>query len=226
MTNLASRTALAVLLCSASTPILAQQFSPAAAPAEAPTVESRPAEQPRTFRLPALTKVELTVLDEVSSKTAINGQLVKLALAGPLYITPEYGLPAGTAVAGYVIHAAKGGMGGKAGELLLGAREIRLSDSVNIPLRSFKLGPAKGRNNETLAFATGVAVGLPALLINGGSAKVPAGTIANAKTGTALDIPLSLLSRLPPMTSASSAVPPMPAHATNTIDNATNGGNK
>jgi hypothetical protein len=162
-------------------------------------VEAEPAAPlPASVKLPALTAVELKLLDEVTSKTAVSGMPVRLALARPLYVNGELGVPEGTAVEGVVIHAAKGGMGGKSGELLIGARLIRLGSEA-IPLRSFKLGPAKGRNNETLAFATAVAVGLPALLINGGSARVEAGTIANAKTSADVEIPVALLSRLPPV---------------------------
>lgn len=163
---------------------------------------------PVEVRLPALTGVSLRVLDEVTSKTAVIGAPVRLALARPLYVTSELGIPAGTPVEGVVIHAAKGGMGGKSGELLLSARRIIVADGVIIPLRSFKLGPAQGKNNETLAFATAVAVGLPALLINGGSAKVPAGTEANAKTSADASIPIVLLSKLP--TIAPIVVTPLP----------------
>ena len=174
--------------------------------------------QPATIILPALTVIELRVLDEVSSKTAVTGAPIRLALARPLYLMPELGLPAGTPVEGVVIHAAKGGMGGKSGELLLGAKSIELGPEFRIPLRSFKLGPASGKNNETLAFATAVAVGLPALLINGGSAWVPAGTQANAKTSVEVSIPATLLSKLPLV--PATATPPAlsaPAPATQPI---------
>lgn len=164
---------------------------------------------PSSIRIPALTAVELTVLEEVSSKTAVSGQPVKLALASPLQVAPELGLPAGTPVEGLVIHAARGGMGGKSGELLLGAKRIALPDGTAIALRSFKLGPARGRNNETLAFATAVTVGLPALFITGGSARIPAGTIANAKTSADIEVSASSLTRLPPAASAPSITQPV-----------------
>ena len=203
-----------------------------ASPVEAqqpPSTELQPAPPavaaPASIKLPALTAVELKVLDDLTSKTAESGMPVRLALARPLYVAADLGIPEGTAVEGVVIHAAKGGMGGKSGELLIGAKLIRMSPETSIPLRSFKLGPAKGRNNETLAFATAVAVGLPALLINGGSARVPAGTIANAKTSAEIDIPVTLLSKLPPMTGlANPPVPAAPAPATQ--DNSNQGETK
>jgi hypothetical protein len=103
-------------------------------------------------------------------------------------------------------------MGGKSGELLIGARKIIVNEALSIPLRSFKLGPARGRNNETLAFATAVSVGLPSLLIVGGSAKVAAGSEANAKTSTDVEIPVTLMSKLPPKDAA--AAPPQTTQPT------------
>jgi hypothetical protein len=156
---------------------------------------------PTHIKLPALSGVSLKVLEEVSSKTAVPGQPVRLALASPLYITSELGLATDTPVEGVVIHAAKGGMGGKSGELLIGARRIVLSPAAAIPLRSFKLGPAKGQNNEALAMgatiAGGAIGGVAAMFITGGSARVPADAIANAKTSAEVEIPVALLSALP-----------------------------
>jgi hypothetical protein len=202
--SILSRTALAVVLGAGSTVALAQVEAPAVQ--ASPTTVTEPLPPivkvvPATINLPALTIVELTVLDEVSSKTAISGQPVRLALASPLYVTSDLGLPARTLVEGFVIHAAKGGMGGKSGELLIGAKRIALSQTTEIPLRSFKLGPARGKNNETLAFATTVAAGavggVAAMFITGGSAKAPAGAIASAKTAADVSIPLALLTKLP-----------------------------
>ncbi|MDP9422659.1 MAG: hypothetical protein M3Q19_07485 [Pseudomonadota bacterium] len=179
--------------------------------------------------MPSLTGVSLVVVDEVSSKTAVTGAPVQLRLARPLYVTPELGVPAGTPVEGVVIHAAKGGMGGKSGELLLGAKAILLSESVRIPLRSFTLAPVRGKNNEGIAFGTAVAGGavgaVASMFIVGGSAKVPAGMEAVAKTSADATIPVALLSPLPPVPAVVAApVPAAPVPATQ--PNATQGENK
>lgn len=179
-------------------------------------IQTEPAASASSLKLAALSPVELKILDDITSKTAVSGMPVRLALSRPLYVTSGLGIPEGTAVEGVVIHAAKGGMGGKSGELLIGAKLIRVAADTAIPLRSFKLGPANGRNNETLAFATAVAVGLPALLINGGSARVPAGTVANAKTSAEVEIPVTLLSKLPLQAEPN---PPAPAPATQVNSN-------
>ncbi len=207
---------------------MAQAAEPAVAatpsvPVDAPSLSITPA--PTEFKVPALTIVELTVVDEVSSKTAITGQPVKLALASPLYLTEHFGLPAGTPVEGAVIHAARPGMGGKAGELLIGARRIALAPSVEIPLRSFKLTPARGKDNSAAAFglsvAGGAVGGVAAMFITGGSATAPAGVGARAKTAADVSIPVALLTKLPARTSTLEvpAAPPsvvIPTTATTT----------
>lgn len=201
-----------------------------AQPEEAAAVaDANPPAKPSEIKLLPLTAVSLVVVDEVSSKTAVTGAPVQLRLARPLYVTPELGVPAGTPVEGVVIHAAKGGMGGKSGELLLGAKAILLSESVRIPLRSFTLAPFRGKNNEGIAFGTAVAGGavgaVASMFIVGGSAKVPAGMEAVAKTSAEATIPVALLSPLPPVPAVVAApVPAAPVPATQ--PNATQGENK
>ena len=184
----------AVLYCTA---VPAFAADPVATPQPEMDAGSRLA---ATITIPALTPVELRVVDEVSSKTAISGSPVKLVLERTLHVAPDLAIPAGTEVEGVVIHAAKGGMGGKAGELIIGAKRIRLADGVDIPLRSFRLGAARGKNNEGLAMAATVAGGVvgavAGLLITGGSAKAPAGALAFAKTAAAVEVPTALLTRL------------------------------
>jgi hypothetical protein len=182
----------------------------------APSSQAEPA--PACCRLPALMLVELVLLEEVSSKTAHSGMSVRLALAQPLYVTDSLGLPAGTPVEGLVIHAAAKGMAGKPGELLLGAKRIRLQDGTEVRLRSFKLAPARGKNNETLANVTTATVGLVGLLITGGSAIAQSGAHATAKIAAEAIIPITLLSPLPPYSAsaagAATATPAVPFPAT------------
>ena len=227
-----SRTALGAVCGAMSSIAAAQAVEPAAeanspllAEALPPTVTPAPAD----LKLPALSVVELTVVDEVSSKTAITGQPVKLALASPLYLTSDLGLPAGTPVEGVVIHSARPGMGGKAGELLIGAKRIHLSQMVEIPLRSFKLTPARGKNNEAIAFgatvAGGAIGGVAAMFITGGSATAPAGASAAAKTAAEVSIPMALLSKLPPRASDPALTAPPPPIAFQAATTTTNQGN-
>lgn len=161
----------------------------------APHVEA-PAPAPSTVRLPALTPLRLQVIGKVSSKTHVKGDKVEIVLAEALTISPTLAIPAGTRGVAEVIHSAKGGMGGKAGELLVAARHLELAPGVQIPLRSFRLAPV-GKNNEGLAMglsiAGGVAGGIAAMVITGGSARIADRSEAFAKTAADVDLPIAQL---------------------------------
>ena len=216
--NFAYRAAFAGALFTLAGPALADPSvvppSAAATPVDAQPVVQIPA-APASYILPALFAVDLTVVDEVSSKVSRTGDPVKLRLARPLYVTPDLGLPEGTIVEGIVIHAAKGGMGGKSGELLIAAQRIVLDNMVAIALRSFQVGPAQGRDNQGVAMglmiAGGAVGGIAGMLITGGSARVAAGTNASAKTRTATELPAALLVKLPRQDPAYTTPMPVPA---------------
>lgn len=163
----------------------------------APVAEAPAALAGNFVRLPALTPLRLRVIGEVSSKTNVKGDKVVIALAEPLVVNGALTIPAGTRGVAEVIHAAKGGMGGKAGELLIAARYLQLGPDVQIPLRSFRLAPIAGKNNEGLAtgltIAGGVAGGIAAMMITGGSARVADGSEAFAKTAADVDLPVARL---------------------------------
>jgi hypothetical protein len=163
---------------------------------EAPAAQASVVATASFVRLPALTPLRLRVIGEVSSKTNVKGDKVVIALADPLVVSGALTIPAGTRGVAEVIHAAKGGMGGKAGELLIAARYLQLGD-VQIPLRSFRLAAIAGKNNEDLAtglsIAGGVAGGIAAMMITGGASRVADGSEAFAKTGADVDLPIARL---------------------------------
>ena len=165
--------------------------APPAVASEAPVAATA------TVRLPALTPLRLQVVGEVSSKTHAKGDKVEIVLAEALWINPTLAIPAGTRGVAEVIHSAKGGMGGKAGELLVAARHLELAPGVQIPLRSFRLAPVGGKNNEGLAMglsiAGGVAGGIAAMVITGGSARIADRSEAFAKTAADVDVPIAQL---------------------------------
>lgn len=174
-----------------------------AQPLSAPVQASNSVEAPTTevaapsVRLPALTPVRLRIVGEVSSKTHVKGDKVVIVLAEPLRLGETMVIPAGTRGVAEVIHSAKGGMGGKAGELLVAARRLDLAPNLHIPLRSFRLVPIDAKNNEALAMglsiAGGMAGGIAAMVITGGSARIADGSEAFAKTAADIDLPLALL---------------------------------
>jgi hypothetical protein len=167
----------------------AQEAGPAAPEA------SDPAAAPSgCCTIPARTLLEIEIVDRVSSKLNRPGDRFAIRLAEPVLVDGNLLIPAGIRGEGEVVHAAKGGAGGKGGELILAARFLDL-DGVRIPLRSFRYGPSQGHdktktvNTMNVAAAAFVpALAFAGLFISGGNVDIPAGTRANAQTAEQLAI--------------------------------------
>ena len=170
--------------------------SPANLPAEAAVsitplvaIESGPC-----CTLPDGTVVQLEIAEALNSKTAQRGQRIKLRLATPLQATEGVLVPVGTEGEGEVIHAARAGAGGKAGELILAARFLN-GPGGEIKLRGMKLGGiGKDQRDSANALLLGTAVAAPilapvALLVRGGNLEIPVGMPAQAKLAGSLHLP-------------------------------------
>jgi hypothetical protein len=145
--------------------------------------------------LAALTEIEIEVADRVSSKTSRPGDRFAIRLADPIVIDGHVVVPAGTPGVGEVVHAAKAGGAGKAGELILAARYLEL-DGRRIALRSFRYGRRQGKDKSgavntgnMVAAAVMPAASLIGFLVKGGEVDIPAGTLANAKLAAATVLP-------------------------------------
>ena len=91
--------------------------------------------------VPALTPVLVRIEGEISSKANKSGDRFKITVAEDVHVGETVVIPAGSIGEGEVIHAAKRGAGGKAGELIVMARYVRVGED-EIRLRSFALGVA------------------------------------------------------------------------------------
>lgn len=100
-------------------------------------------------------------------------------------------LPAGTRGQGQVVHAAKAGFGGKAGELIVNARYLQCG-TTRVPLGHFNFAEAGKDRSRTAGAVSSAAAGalsapiagagaLVAFMIQGGQVHVPVGTLAMAK---------------------------------------------
>ncbi|WP_223181443.1 hypothetical protein, partial [Sphingopyxis sp. LK2115] len=134
------------------------------------------------------TLIYLRLDETVNSKTHKTGDWFAISLLHPIMLGDLTLVPAGTPGRGQVVHSAKSSWGGKAGELILGARYLE-HDGERILLRGMKLGGVGG-NNEGLAFGASVAGGVAAMplifALNGKNAHFPAGIYATAKLAVAL----------------------------------------
>lgn len=135
-------------------------------------------------KAPLLVRIE--ILDRLSSADRKRGDTFALRLAEDVTLPDGSILPAGTPGGGEVVHAAKSGIGGKPGELILAARFLDGSQG-RFRLRALRLaGVGKDRGNAALGIATAAEVAVPgaallSLFIHGGQFVVPPGAQAVAK---------------------------------------------
>jgi len=132
----------------------------------------------RLYKLVVGTEVHLRLLEPVASHTHKRGDRFKLEVAQPIAVDDFILVPAGSPAIGEVVHAAKPGMSGKAGELILATRFVSVGEH-EIKLRSFTAG--NGENRLGLATGLGVTLGLPALFVVGKNLVLPVGTDVYAK---------------------------------------------
>ena len=137
--------------------------------------------------VPALTQVPIRVEEEIASNRHKAGDRFRIVVAEHVQIGDVVVIPSGSVGEGEVIHAAKPGAGGKAGELILAARFVQVGD-LEIRLRSFALG-AVGKDRSGNALATSLVAGPFAMFVRGGAIVVPAGTVGIAKTAGEFNLP-------------------------------------
>lgn len=141
----------------------------------------------RLYLLAAGTEIHLRLLEPVASHTHKRGDRFKLEVAEPVTVDQSVIIvPAGSPAIGEVVHAAKPGMSGKAGELILVARFLRVGEH-EVKLRSFVAG--NGDNRLALATGLGMALGLPALFVVGKNLVLPADTNVYAKVSADTPLP-------------------------------------
>jgi hypothetical protein len=140
--------------------------------------------------LPALTPVLIQFDEQVSSDKNKNGDRFRFHVAADVRIGDLVVIPMGTPGVGEVIHAAKSGIAGKAGELIVAARYVTVG-TKNIRLRSFTAGT--GQNLANVANWTSVLAGaVPSLLIQGGKMTMPHHMLATVRTAETVTLPATL----------------------------------
>lgn len=135
------------------------------------------------------TPLYIQLVDELSSKTNLPGDTFRIKLSDPIKVDGRIVIPAGTGGRGEVIDAARAGMGGKPGELVLAARYLSL-DGRQIPLRGFKLGGHRLSNSKEAQTAV-LLFGVVGLAMRGGDMVLPVGAEASAKIARDITLPPS-----------------------------------
>ena len=175
-------------------PLVQQSTQPPVSPAPAASVPS-PAQTiapaAPVLRLPAGTVVEVELVDQLSSSTNRLADKFAIRLAQAISSDGVEVVAAGATGQGEVIDAARAGMGGKQGKLIISARYLDLNGRrVRIRGMTFM---AAGKSRVDLA--TGVLlvpyVGIAAVFVQGGEIEIPAGARATVKLAEDVDLPVN-----------------------------------
>jgi hypothetical protein len=140
-----------------------------------------------TYLVPANTEVHLRLVEPVASNTHKHGDRFPLEVVEPVLVDGTPVIPIGARGEGEVVHAAKGGFGGKAGELILVSRWVRIGDQP-VKLRSFSAGSGKDRVN----LALGLSFAVIGIFVTGKDLSLPAGTDVFAKVAADSPLPAAL----------------------------------
>ena len=146
------------------------------APTVLPTLAAtRMDDNPTTeFVLPDGTEFEVETTEEISSKTAAEGDPLSFKIVEDVKVNGQTVLAAGTLVKGVVSNAKKAGMMGRGGQL-----GIRIESTTTVDGQKLKLRSSKGKEGDD---KTGTTVALVVLfgplgfLKHGKNAKIKQGT--------------------------------------------------
>jgi len=151
---------LAILACAqdpapanppAPDPAASTAIAPAlAAPAPAAEAVARPAvPNPDEFVVPSGTKVPLSMINSVSTKTAAEGDRIYLETVFPILASGHVAIPPGSYVAGTVTEIKRPGRVKGRGELYVRFDSLTLPNGVTRDFRA-RVGSLDGRASETL----------------------------------------------------------------------------
>lgn len=172
---------MALAACLSALAVRAGEADP---PAAAAPVLDAPSSSDLTLAMGSELRMRLS--QDIGSKLSKTGDTFVMELIEDAVVDGHVVLPVGTRVEGEIIHAAKAGLGGRAGELIATARRVRAGDR-EIALRSLVAG--SGENRTDVALGVSIVVGFPGLFVKGGEIVLPAGTEFTSRTVDAVSFP-------------------------------------
>ena len=153
---------------------MAQQAPQSAEQAKAVSASSanEPATTPKLI-LKDGTDVQLKFAQDLTSKTAVEGDPVSLVLDQDLKVGDEVVVKAGAKAVGTITHSKKAGMMGKAGELNM-RLDYLIADDNRLKLRGSKGKEGEGKEGATVALT--VLFGPIGLIKHGKNVEIKSGT--------------------------------------------------
>jgi hypothetical protein len=166
--------------------VLAQQAVPAAPPPPPPPTQAATPDASGKYMLREGEDVNLQFADDLSSKTASEGDSVALVLVDDLKVGGVVVAKAGSHAVGEVTKAEKSGMMGKAGELNLRLDYLKAGDN-KIKLRGSK--GKEGESGTTSAVVLTVLFGPIGLIKHGKNVEIKKGQALHAYVSDDIALP-------------------------------------
>lgn len=140
--------------------------------------------------VPANTQLNVEIVDELTSKKAKKGDLVKFKLLDNLILNNVVIIPVGSEVDGKVTDATSSGFFGRAGKLIFSIDKVRTVNGIDIPLEYMGKIEA-GSDGGAIAVVAVVSI-LGGFFMKGKNVNIPAGTKFAAKVANDTDLRTTL----------------------------------
>lgn len=176
------RRLLALALVAAPLIARAQATTPSA-PASAPVTT---ASSTRDVVLPEGTEFTVVTSDDLSSKTAATGDVIRLTTGAPVAVDNVVVVPKGAYVRGSVGDVKRAGHFGRGGSMSLVVSSVTAIDGQHIPLRASRAKAGKDHVGATVALT--VLFGPLGLLKHGNDAVYKAGTEIKCYTDSTITV--------------------------------------
>ena len=134
------------------------RLQPPATPAPRGVPAQRPEQKPDEFVVAMGTRIPLSMINSVSTKTAVSGERVYLESVFPILVNGHVVIPPGSYVAGTVTEVKRPGRVKGRGELYVRFDSLTLPNGVTRDFRA-RMGSLDGRAPETLDKSEGVIKG-------------------------------------------------------------------
>lgn len=181
----------AALSMTASTLAWSQVQAPSASPPPvvAPVVAPVTVAPGSTLLIPEGTQVSIRFDDDLSSKTATQGDRFSISLQDSIVLSDGFTIPAGYRGVGEVTNAQRSGMMGKGGELNVRFEYITIGNT-RVRLRGSQGREGQGAMGATIALT--VLFGPLGLLMKGKNIEIKRGQVITAYTDQPVSVPLPL----------------------------------
>ena len=140
--------------------------------------------------VPANTQLNVEIVNELTSKKAKKGDLVRFKLLDNLIINNVVVVPSGSEVDGKVTEATSSGFFGRAGKLIFSIDKVRTINGVDIPLEYMGKIEA-GSDGGAIAVVAVVSL-IGGFFMKGKNVNIPAGTKFAAKVANNTDLNTTL----------------------------------